>query len=64
MSEATPGWTGGMPGVDIDLVDERIQEWLWNGGGLSSLLAMDLDTMDLPLGHLGSGQNLVIMKET
>ena len=53
-----------MPGVDIDLVDERIQEWLWNGGGLSSLLAMDLDTMDLPLGHLGSGQNLVIMKET
>lgn len=63
MSEATAGWRGGMSGVDMDLVDEMNQEWLWNGGGLSSLLATDLDTMDLPLGHLGSSQNMDIMNE-
>lgn len=50
----TAGWPGRISGVDLDLVDEINNEWLWNGGGLSSLLAMDLDTMDLPMGELGS----------
>lgn len=51
------GWPGRVSGVDLDLVDEINNEWLWNGGGLSSLLAMDLDTMDLPMGELGSENN-------
>ena len=34
---------------EADLVTEINNEWLWGGGGLSSLMAMDLDTMDFPL---------------
>ncbi|KAJ9606614.1 hypothetical protein H2200_008622 [Cladophialophora chaetospira] len=35
--------------AEIDLVGEINNDWLWGDGGLSSLMAMDLDDMDFPL---------------
>lgn len=35
--------------TETDLVAELNNEWLWGGGGLSSLMSMDLDAMDFPL---------------
>lgn len=54
VSRPPTGWLEESGAMDMDLIDEINNEWMWSGG-LSSLLALDLDALIPPQDINGTG---------